>query len=389
MIVDAEALRPRQRDREPARGRRRRATIKPELMESVLEIATDPCADTARGRRASCARCARRSRRPPRERGLTIGSAGTHPFAMWEDQRIVARDALPRPRLRAALRRPPGADLRRCTCTSASTTPTRRSTSPTGCASTSRCCWRCRPTRRSGAPTRPGLHSTRTPIFRAFPRVGVPPRYRDWEDFSDADRLHGRQRRDRGLHLPLVRRPPAPEVRHGRDARCATRRRASSTRSALAALIQAMVKELVRALRRRQAALATTRGRCSTRTSGSPPATASTASSSTCRPPRRSPPRRSRAGCSTACASTPQDLGSAARARRASRTCWSAAPARARQMLVYEANHDLREVMGEIVGATREGLDAGCVALARRRAPARRARGPARRARARSTIERQ
>src|SRR6266571_2477221 len=25
------------------------------------------------------------------ERGLGIGSAGTHPFAMWEDQRIVAR----------------------------------------------------------------------------------------------------------------------------------------------------------------------------------------------------------------------------------------------------------------------------------------------------------
>ena len=25
------------------------------------------------------------------ERGLAIGSAGTHPFALWEDQRIVAR----------------------------------------------------------------------------------------------------------------------------------------------------------------------------------------------------------------------------------------------------------------------------------------------------------
>ena len=25
------------------------------------------------------------------QRGLTIGSAGTHPFAMWEDQRIAAR----------------------------------------------------------------------------------------------------------------------------------------------------------------------------------------------------------------------------------------------------------------------------------------------------------
>jgi carboxylate-amine ligase len=29
-----------------------------------------------------------------------------------------------------------------------------------------------------------GLQSTRTPIFRAFPRVGVPPRYDDFEDWS-------------------------------------------------------------------------------------------------------------------------------------------------------------------------------------------------------------
>jgi carboxylate-amine ligase len=28
-----------------------------------------------------------------------------------------------------------------------------------------------------------GLMSTRTPIFRAFPRVGIPPEYRDWEDY--------------------------------------------------------------------------------------------------------------------------------------------------------------------------------------------------------------
>ena len=42
--------------------------IKPELMESVLEIATDPCAEHGRGRRSSCAALrragARRARRP-------------------------------------------------------------------------------------------------------------------------------------------------------------------------------------------------------------------------------------------------------------------------------------------------------------------------------------
>jgi carboxylate-amine ligase len=29
-----------------------------------------------------------------------------------------------------------------------------------------------------------GLASTRTPIFRAFPRVGIPPTYDDWEDYA-------------------------------------------------------------------------------------------------------------------------------------------------------------------------------------------------------------
>jgi carboxylate-amine ligase len=29
-----------------------------------------------------------------------------------------------------------------------------------------------------------GLASTRTPIFRAFPRVGIPPRYGDWADYE-------------------------------------------------------------------------------------------------------------------------------------------------------------------------------------------------------------
>jgi carboxylate-amine ligase len=29
-----------------------------------------------------------------------------------------------------------------------------------------------------------GLASTRTPIFRAFPRVGIPPTYKNWEDYE-------------------------------------------------------------------------------------------------------------------------------------------------------------------------------------------------------------
>ena len=64
--------------------------VKPELMESVLEIATAPHADTRaageqlRALRTSVSEAARR-------RDLCIGSAGTHPFAMWEDQRVSSR----------------------------------------------------------------------------------------------------------------------------------------------------------------------------------------------------------------------------------------------------------------------------------------------------------
>ena len=64
--------------------------IKPELMESVLEIATEPAANTPEAGRHLCALRAQVSEAAGR-RGLRIGSAGTHPFAMWEDQRIAAR----------------------------------------------------------------------------------------------------------------------------------------------------------------------------------------------------------------------------------------------------------------------------------------------------------
>src|SRR2546421_8712954 len=64
--------------------------IKPELMESVLEIATNPCKNT-REAGIQLRDLRRLTQRTAAEHGLAIGSAGTHPFAMWEDQRIVAR----------------------------------------------------------------------------------------------------------------------------------------------------------------------------------------------------------------------------------------------------------------------------------------------------------
>jgi carboxylate-amine ligase len=56
--------------------------VKPELHESVLEISTDPVANTEQaGRQLRALREQVRERAA--RRGLTIGSAGTHPFSMW------------------------------------------------------------------------------------------------------------------------------------------------------------------------------------------------------------------------------------------------------------------------------------------------------------------
>jgi carboxylate-amine ligase len=156
--------------------------IKPELHESVLEIATKPCQDTReagaelRGLRRQVAEVAAK-------RDLTIGSAGTHPFARWEDQRISAR---PRYRdlieaLRFVARQEVifglhvhvGIDdadkaihVANGMRVHAGLLLALSANSPF---------WR-------GDAT--GLASARMPIFRQFPRVGMPPAYDDWADYE-------------------------------------------------------------------------------------------------------------------------------------------------------------------------------------------------------------
>src|ERR687888_1740636 len=66
-------------------------SINPELMQSVLEIATPVC------RTAADVETALRKLRSyvgsiARDKGLRYGSAGTHPFSLFERQRITARD---------------------------------------------------------------------------------------------------------------------------------------------------------------------------------------------------------------------------------------------------------------------------------------------------------
>jgi carboxylate-amine ligase len=156
--------------------------IKPELMESVLEVSTDPCRNTTEA--GSQLRALRRQvADAAATKNLAIGSAGTHPFAMWEDQRIVAR---PRYRdLVSALRFVARQELIFGMHVHVGIDdPDKAIHVANGmrvhipvllALSANSPFWRADTT---------GMASTRTPIFRAFPRVGMPPTYKGWADYE-------------------------------------------------------------------------------------------------------------------------------------------------------------------------------------------------------------
>jgi len=156
--------------------------IKPELLESVLEISTSPCRDIpAAGAELAALRALARDRAQAHE--LRIGASGTHPFARWEDQRVVRDDRyrglisslgfVARQELVFGMHVHVGmADPEETIHVANELRPyiplliALSANSPM---------WR-------GEPT--GLMSSRVPIFRAFPRVGLPPRFDGWEDFA-------------------------------------------------------------------------------------------------------------------------------------------------------------------------------------------------------------
>src|SRR3954466_6956687 len=156
--------------------------VKPELLESVCEIATTPCKNTQeigdqlrQLRRVTQSTAARE--------GLAIGSAGTHPFAMWEDARVVARPPY-RP-LIAGLQFIARQELIFGVHVHVAVDdPDKAIHVANGmrvhvplllALSANSPFWRAQAT---------GLQSTRMPIFRAFPRVGIPPTYKDFDDYS-------------------------------------------------------------------------------------------------------------------------------------------------------------------------------------------------------------
>jgi carboxylate-amine ligase len=181
MIVDAESL-DLVSGIEDLLGPSARGDVKPELMESVLEISTDPCGTIAETHE-QLGELRRSVRERAAAKGYAIGSAGTHPFARWEDQRIAKRARyrdlisalrfVARQELIFGMHVHVGLDDPDVAIAVAN--GMRRHVPALLALSANSPFWR-------GAAT--GLASTRMPIFRAFPRVGTPPYYRDWEDYQ-------------------------------------------------------------------------------------------------------------------------------------------------------------------------------------------------------------
>jgi carboxylate-amine ligase len=353
MIVDAStyalvnAIERLLEDTDAAGGEREDGDIKPELMESVLEIATKPCRTT--GEAGDQLRSLRSQVRAiSAQRGLTIGSAGTHPFAMWEDQRIVAR---PRYRdLISALRFVARQELIFGMHVHVGMDDADKAIHVANgmrvhvpvllALSANSPFWR---------GDRTGLLSTRTPIFRQFPRVGMPPAYRDWEDWERqvAFMVTSGVMEDYTYLWYDVR--PHPNLGTVEIRCCDSQTRVEHT-VALTALIQAMVKELAEhydegsqltdypwQMLDENKWLAARHG-----LEGEIVDLPSSDKVSTKALTRRLLDRL-----------TPyaQDLG-AGNALDGIRDLLERGNGATRQIVVYEANHDLNEVMAEIIAAT-------------------------------------
>ncbi|MDH5333872.1 MAG: glutamate-cysteine ligase family protein, partial [Thermoleophilia bacterium] len=72
-------------------GHELESQVNPELMQSVLEIATPVCSSPGEVMRELC-RLRAYVHGLAQERGMRVGSAGTHPFSLFERQRITAKD---------------------------------------------------------------------------------------------------------------------------------------------------------------------------------------------------------------------------------------------------------------------------------------------------------
>ncbi|MBA3567327.1 MAG: carboxylate-amine ligase [Actinobacteria bacterium] len=156
--------------------------INPELMQSVIEITTPVCR-TAGDVSRELLKLRRYVTEVAHSKGLRVGSAGTHPFSLFERQRITAKD-----RYRALIDQMQYIARRELIFGMhvhvAVDDPEKAikvvngllpQLGPLLALSASSPFWR-------GDPT--GLASSRQMVFSAFPRSGPPPRFRDYADYA-------------------------------------------------------------------------------------------------------------------------------------------------------------------------------------------------------------
>jgi glutamate---cysteine ligase / carboxylate-amine ligase len=157
--------------------------IGPELMQSVVEISTPVCPSVG-GVAAELRKLRGLVSEVARERGMRVGSAGTHPFSLFERQRITARDRYRNlvDQLQYVARRELIFGLHIHVAVDDPEKAIKVTSAlllhlPDFLAlSASSPFWR-------GETT--GLASSRQMVFAAFPRSGPPPRFRDYADYAE------------------------------------------------------------------------------------------------------------------------------------------------------------------------------------------------------------
>ena len=154
-----------------------------ELMQSVLEVTTPVCRTAADVHRA-LSQLRGYVANVAREQGCRFGSAGTHPFSLFERQRITARDRYHQlvDQLQYVARRELIFGMHMHVAVD---DPEKVIQVMNGllvhlpqllALSASSPFWR-------GEPT--GLSSSRQMVFAAFPRSGPPPRFKDYTDYAE------------------------------------------------------------------------------------------------------------------------------------------------------------------------------------------------------------
>jgi len=164
-------------------GHELEAQMKAELMQSVLEIATPVC-KTPSDVDGELRKLREYVTSVASQKSFRVGSAGTHPFSLFETQRITARD-----RYRSLVDQMQYVARRELIfglhIHVAVDDPEKAIQVVNGllvelpvllALSASSPFWR-------GEPT--GLASTRQLVFAAFPRSGPPPRFRDYSDYAE------------------------------------------------------------------------------------------------------------------------------------------------------------------------------------------------------------